>query len=170
MDRIRLDHVSVTCADLERSIAFYGGVLGLPFLGRGESAGEELSRVTGLHDVRVRWAELDLGGGQLLELLQFLEPVAPAVAQRINGSGASHIGLGTSDLDALHARLFEAGSPVRPDPVELHEDGWEGVRTLYAHDPDGVTIELVERPSARVVEVPDLQISNASVAIRSETD
>jgi len=39
--------------------------------------------------------------------------------------------------------------------VTLTEEGeWNGVRTLYARDPDGVTIELVER-AATVVEIPE---------------
>ncbi|MGZ4155362.1 MAG: VOC family protein, partial [Actinomycetota bacterium] len=42
MTEVRLDHVSVTTADLERSIAFYRDVLGLPLVDRGEMEGEEL--------------------------------------------------------------------------------------------------------------------------------
>ena len=34
----RLDHVSITSADLERSIAFYRDILGLPLMTRGEAA------------------------------------------------------------------------------------------------------------------------------------
>jgi len=47
---------------------------------------------------------------------------------------------------------------VRSEPVEIREDGdWDGVRALYAVDPDGVTVELVERPGdRRVVVIPDL--------------
>jgi catechol 2,3-dioxygenase-like lactoylglutathione lyase family enzyme len=152
----RLDHVSVTCADLERSIAFYRDGLGLPFLGRGESGEPELSTVSGFPGTEIRWAELDLGGGQLLELLEYVQPRGEPLAQRTCDPGSGHIGLGVEDVGAMHARLVTLGADVRSEPVELTEEGdWNGVRTLYLADPDGVTIELVERP--RIVRVPEAE-------------
>ncbi len=156
MTEIRLDHVSVTCADLDRSLAFYVGVLGLPLAGRGESKDAELSTLTGLPGVRVRWAEVALGGGQLLELLRYVTPEGAPVRPATNDPGATHIGLSVEDLGAFHRRLVEAGVPVRSQPVELREQGaWTGVRCLYTQDPDGVAIELVER--ARVVTLPETE-------------
>lgn len=154
----RLDHVSVTVADLDRSIAFYRDALGLPFLGRGGSDGPDISRITGLSEVRVEWAELDLGGGQLLELLRYVSPDGPPLDQGTNRPGSGHIGIAVDDIDAAYRRLVSAGVTVRSAPVAISEAGdWYGVRSLYALDPDGVTIELVERaPSRRVVEVPEL--------------
>jgi catechol 2,3-dioxygenase-like lactoylglutathione lyase family enzyme len=165
MTEIRLDHVSVTCADLDRSISFYRDVLGLAFLGRGESDGKDLSQITGLPDVRLRWAELDLGGGQLLELLQYTSPVGGAVRQRTNEAGSGHIGLAVDDIDAVYRRLVGAGATVRSEPVEISEAGdWDGVRSMYLLDPDGVTIELVERPSVEIlVELPEAE------ALRTES-
>jgi catechol 2,3-dioxygenase-like lactoylglutathione lyase family enzyme len=152
--QIRLDHVSVTTADLERSVAFYCDLLGLPLAGRGESHEPELSALTGLPGVHVRWADVALGGGQLLELLQYLAPEGAPIRPSANDPGATHIGLTVEGLDDLHRRLVEAGVPVRSGPVELQEPGsWSGVRCLYARDPDGVWVELVER--ARVVVLPD---------------
>ena len=35
---------------------------------------------------------------------------------------------------------------MRSEPVTISEPGaWEGVRCFYASDPDGVTVELIER-------------------------
>lgn len=156
MNGPRLDHVSVTCAELERSIAFYRDALGLPFLGRGEAGEPELSTVSGHPGTRIRWAELDLGAGQLLELIEYVEPKGVPLEQRTHDPGSGHIGLAVEDIDALHGRLTELGAAVRSEPVTLTEEGdWNGVRTLYLTDPDGVTIELVERP--RIVRVPEAE-------------
>jgi catechol 2,3-dioxygenase-like lactoylglutathione lyase family enzyme len=156
---IRLDHVSVTTADLAASLAFYRDLLGLPLVGRGEMEGTQLETIVGLPGAKLLWAELALGGGQVLELLQYLSPQDEGLDPRPWLSGATHIGLAVEDVDALFARLTEAGVPVRSDPVEIHEDGsWNGVRVLYASDPDRVTVELVERP--RVIPplvLPDLE-------------
>ena len=73
----------VTVRDLDRSLRFYGDLLGLPVRARGEDDGPQLAAITGLDGARVRFADLDAGGGRLVELLQYLSPVAaPAPARR----------------------------------------------------------------------------------------
>lgn len=143
-----LDHVSVTSEDLERSLAFYRDLLGIPVLDRGESDDDYLGEITGFEGARLRWADLDLGQGQVLELLHYVDPPGARLEQRTNDPGSAHIGLAVGDLTALHRTLVEAGVVVRSEPVAIDEPGgWGGVRCLYAVDPDGVTIELVERPA-----------------------
>jgi catechol 2,3-dioxygenase-like lactoylglutathione lyase family enzyme len=160
----RIDHVSVTTGSLDRSIAFYRDVLGLPFKDRGEASQPELSTLTGLEDVRVRWAEFDLGGDQLLEVLEYVSPLGDPVEPRPNRPGATHIGLAVDDLTSIAARLVDAGVALSDRPVTLSEDGeWHGVRVLYVRDPDGVSIELVERDRAGV-RIPELDISNVTTS------
>ena len=163
MRKIQLDHVSVTSADLDRSVAFYCDLLGLPLIGRGESGEPELGIILGVPGVRLLWAEVDLGGDQLLELLQFLSPEGEPLRPDPARPGGTHIGLRVSDIDAMYLRLSQAGVPIRSKPVEIQEEGdWLGVRCLYARDPDGVTVELVERPGVPgPVVVPDLETARS---------
>jgi catechol 2,3-dioxygenase-like lactoylglutathione lyase family enzyme len=153
---VRLDHVSVTTADLDRSIAFYRDVIGLPLLDRGELDGRELETLIRRRGARARWAELALGRGQVLELLQYVEPAEDAVAPPPWRPGAAHIGLSVDSLDEVLARLDDADVDVS-DVVVLTEPGWEGVRCAYASDPDGVAVELVQRPRERVVVVAEAE-------------
>ena len=145
MRSLGLDHVSVTVADLDRSIRFYGDLLGLQLTGRGEGSGPEMERITGLLGVRFLWAEFDLGASQVLELIQYLEPPGAPLQQRINDPGSGHIGIRVDDGAAFRSRLLEAGVPVG-EQVQITEAGdWHGVRVAYVTDPDGVTVELVQR-------------------------
>ena len=154
----RLDHTSVTTADLEGSIAFYRDVVGLPLLERGDGAEPELSELVGLPDVKIRWAELDLGGGLRLELLEYLTPEGEPLEPRPNRPGATHLGLAVADLAPVQRRLADAGALVSEDVVVLTEEGdWNGVRTIYARDPDGVSVEFVER-AERLVRLPELEV------------
>jgi catechol 2,3-dioxygenase-like lactoylglutathione lyase family enzyme len=151
----RLDHVSITTADLVRSISFYRDVLGLELTATGEAAEPELSDLVGLPGVRVRYAELSLGRTQILELLEYETPIDEPLDIRPNRPGATHLALAVPDLAPVKARLDAANATVSRDVVTLTEEGeWNGVRTLYARDPDGVTIELLER-AATVVEIPE---------------
>jgi catechol 2,3-dioxygenase-like lactoylglutathione lyase family enzyme len=142
-----VDHVSVTTRDLDASIAFYEGLLGLSVAARGESQDEEIAEMMGLDRVRIQWADVDAGDGMVLELVQFLHPVGTPIARSLWDPGASHIGLLVDDIDAMRARLVEADVRVISKPVRLTEEGsWHGAKVLYAVDPDGAWIELVERP------------------------
>jgi catechol 2,3-dioxygenase-like lactoylglutathione lyase family enzyme len=41
-----------------------------------------------------------------------------------------------------------AGVTVRSGPVLIEDEGdWHGFRCVYALDPDGFTVELLQRPS-----------------------
>lgn len=142
----RFDHVSITTADLDGSIAFYTDLLGLQVLDRGESEENEIAIMINLERARIRWADLDVGDGVVLELLQFLHPIGAPLNTSLWDPGATHIGLQVDDIDAVHARLRKAGVRLISKPVRLTEKGsWHGAKVLYAVDPNGTWIELVER-------------------------
>jgi catechol 2,3-dioxygenase-like lactoylglutathione lyase family enzyme len=139
-----LNHVSVTVQDLDRSLRFYHELLDLPLLGRGEIAAPHLDQIIGLGHVRLRWAELDLGAGQILELFHYLEPTGKPLEQRTADPGSTHLALNVTDIHQVHARLTEAGVTIRSDPVQIPSGDWAGAWSIYTLDPDGVTVELVQ--------------------------
>jgi catechol 2,3-dioxygenase-like lactoylglutathione lyase family enzyme len=64
----------------------------------------------------------------------------------LNAPGRGHIGLEVEGIEDLLASLAAAGVQLRSEPVRLTEPGeWFGVRSMYAEDPDGTLIELVDR-------------------------
>ncbi|MGZ5212937.1 MAG: VOC family protein, partial [Actinomycetota bacterium] len=112
----------------------------------GELSGEEVERITGVTGARLLSADLDLGRGQVLELLEYVGAEEGA-ALALERPGSGHIGLTVDDVDAVHSTLVDAGVTVKSAPVELTEPGdWFGVRCMTVLDPDGVAVELVEWP------------------------
>jgi len=156
MTRPTLDHVSVTVADLDRSIAFYRDVIGLELLDRGIGDEPELSDVLSVDDVKIEWAELSLGS-VILELVHYLTGGGDTADVDVKRAGATHIGIAVEDIVPATKRLRDADALISRDVVTLTEEGdWNGAQIVYGRDPDGVTIELVERVS-RVVVVPDAE-------------
>ena len=142
-----LDHVSVTVGDLERSLAFYHGLLGIPLIGTGEETSAAGATIVGFPGARVRYADLDLGSGQILELLQYLAPTGSALTQDVCDPGSGHLALRVDDIATMLRHLVQAGVPARSEPVEIPgPEAWRGARCVYVRDPDGVTVELIERP------------------------
>jgi catechol 2,3-dioxygenase-like lactoylglutathione lyase family enzyme len=143
-----IDHAGITVASMAASLAFYRDLLGLRVTGEGEDEGPELDAITGLRGVRMRYAELDLGGGQLLEVIEYRSPAGEPLGQRPCDPGASHLALRVDDVDALWERLAADGVGEGSRPTTIRAPGpWLGARCVYVNDPDGRTVELVQRPA-----------------------
>jgi catechol 2,3-dioxygenase-like lactoylglutathione lyase family enzyme len=142
-----IDHAGITVASVAAALAFYRDLLGLSVTDEGEDEGPELDAIVGLDGVRMRYAELDLGGGQLLEILEYRSPEGTPLEQRPCDPGASHLALRVDDVDAVWERLAAAGVAVGSPPATITAPGpWHGARCAYVDDPDGRSVELVQRP------------------------
>jgi catechol 2,3-dioxygenase-like lactoylglutathione lyase family enzyme len=142
-----IDHAGITVASLAAALGFYRDLLGLRVTDEGADEGSELDAIVGLSGVRMRYAELDLGGGQLLEVIEYRAPEGTPLAQRPCDPGSAHLALRVDDIDALWKRLVAAGVPVAGEPATIAVPGaWQGVRCVYVEDPDGRSVELIQRP------------------------
>lgn len=147
-----LHHVGLSVSDLERSIAFYRDLLGLPVRELDEMSGSEVEAVTGVAGSRVLIADLEVGAGQTLELLQYLSPAGTAVHPRLVDPGHTHVGIQVEDLAGVFRRLVEEGVSIRSAPTTLTDAGpyWTGATVANVLDPDGITVELVQMPKSSV--------------------
>ena len=137
------NHVGVSVADLERSIAFYRDVFGLeqacpafPF------GGPNYARIMDLPDPRGRMCVM-AGGGLQLELFEFAqpEPAAKDPNHSVADRGLTHFGVDVDDIEAAFARMQAQG--VRFHSPVLQFPG--GMKAAYGRDPDGNVFELLER-------------------------
>jgi glyoxylase I family protein len=136
-------HTAISTPDLDRALAFYRDLLGLPVVFEfAWPAGTEVAdRITGLRDSAARVVMLQAGNA-FIELFQYASPVPrPNDPRRpVADHGITHICLDIKDLDAEYTRLAAAGMTFHCPP----QDAGPGVRTTYGRDPDGNVIELQE--------------------------
>lgn len=140
-----LHHASLTVADLDRSLHFYRDLLGVPVREQVDAAAETFSAVSGEAAGQVRIADLDLGDGRVLELIERGDTGAPP------DHAGSHIAFQVDDIVATHRRLVKAGVKARSKPQPLGPEAgrhWAGCIVVYLTDPDGATVELVQVPEA----------------------
>ena len=135
-----LEHVGLSVADLERSIAFYRDVLGFTLTRIVESPpAMPLGDVVGLPGCAARIAHLQLGG-TMLEVFEYHDPQGrPIPSDRTQADrGFIHIGLRSSDTRADHARLAARGVRFIHDPIEFRPGVW----IAYFQGPDGEVYEI----------------------------
>lgn len=143
-------HAGITVSDLDRSLAFYEGLLGLEVLWRRLYEEPEIRRIVGVPETTgLDIAMLRVPGSDLeVELLEYrgVEPVSGASPPSHAGTG--HFCLFVTGIDALYEELRGSGVEFRSDgPVEMTAGANAGGKSLYSLDPDGYVVELHERPS-----------------------
>ena len=115
----RIDHLNITVADIDRSIAFYQRVLGMKSERMGEGRAALLFGQQKIH--------LDLAG---TGMTMRSEPRMPA-----------HICFVTDTLGTeIKAHLAECGVPVRMEGPRAGAVGT--IQSVYIDDPDGKSIEI----------------------------
>jgi catechol 2,3-dioxygenase-like lactoylglutathione lyase family enzyme len=135
--------VGITIANLDRSLSFYRDLLGMRVIGLSVEA---VGSIVGMPGASARIADLDAGGGQLLELIDYGNGTAAATPQSPDAVGSCHVSIQVDDLNEVLARLASAGHQPMGEVTELSLGGvWEGCTIAYLRDPDGVVIELLER-------------------------
>jgi catechol 2,3-dioxygenase-like lactoylglutathione lyase family enzyme len=150
----RIHHTGIIVSDLERSIAFYHDLLGLPLASEPSPVVAEprLGPALGVPGASLRMVTFDVGG-DTLELLEYLTPPSPIEAPMPqNALGAHHVAFLVDDIAAKVEQL-EAEGVTFLSPVNRVDEGvLAGWRWVYFTDPDGITLELVEIAYARFEE------------------
>ena len=131
----RIDHVAIVVENLDAAVEFFQKSLGL-----------ELASTAGEPEQHVTVAFLPVGDSEV----ELLEPdetdsgIARYLEKR--GEGIHHICFEVADLDAVLARLKEAGVKLIDEEPVTNSRGW---RLVFVHPKaaHGVLIELFEAPA-----------------------
>jgi lactoylglutathione lyase len=118
---MRVNYAIVFVSDMERSVAFYRDVIGLPL--RFEST---------------HWTEFATEGATLaLHLSE--EPGVPKARAKGEAPGSCRPGLSVPNLDEFHQRMVANGVACLQEPKVVF-----GSRVAQYSDPDGLTISVGE--------------------------
>ena len=136
MKTLLLDHVGIAVEDLDESLKFYSGLLGLELKGT-ETVAEQ--------KVRTAFLPLGDGSGTEIELLESTDPEGPIgkfIASK--GPGIQHLAFRVDDIDAALAELKAAGLRLIDEKPRY---GAGGARIAFLHPKatGGVLVELCER-------------------------
>lgn len=123
----KLLHTRMRVSDMEQTIAFYTGVLGL----------EVMERKTSPRGSHLAFLQVP-NSDELIELTSF-PPSGPVKVQE----DLVHLAFQVESLDDTIAALTAQGVKITDGPTETSS----GSRFLFIDAPDGYEIELIERPT-----------------------
>lgn len=122
-----IHHIAIICSDYARSRHFYVDVLEFRVI-------QETYRT----ERQSYKLDLELGGGDRLELFSFPDP--PARSSYPEACGLRHLAFAVDNLDRLVAKLNQSGISI--EPIRL--DALTGRRFTFFQDPDHLPLELYE--------------------------
>jgi lactoylglutathione lyase len=125
---MRMLHTMLRVGDLERSLAFYTGPLGMKLLRRHDFPGGRFTLAfVGYGDESMN---------TVLELTHNWDTKSYEI-----GTGYGHVALGVPDIHATCAKLRERGVRITREPGPMQH----GTTVIaFVEDPDGYKIELIE--------------------------
>jgi len=143
-----IHHTSFTVSNIERSLDFYERLLGCEVLWRREITEEYFRDIVGFPQCKVIAVHLHIPGStHILELFEYVTPRGASADMRTNNPGSAHIALSVKDLPALYKELASKGVHFRSAPVKIFAGPNRGGCSVYALDPDGITVELFQLPN-----------------------
>ena len=120
-----VDHLALICSDMDRTIAFYTGVMGMSLK----------KIVTNRDEPTSTHVFLDMGGGNLLAFFDFPEK---DTTPTIRGLGSMHH-VALKATPAQYAALLERLDEEKLD-YSIHGDRVAGA--VYLRDPDNIMLEV----------------------------
>jgi catechol 2,3-dioxygenase-like lactoylglutathione lyase family enzyme len=120
---IATNHTSFTVSNLDRTLAFFRDALGFEVTSKGPRSPSLIQAITGVDGAEVLIAYVR-GPGHSIELIEYIEPeTRGSVRPRPCDTGFSHIAY----------------------DVAIDQGPNRGSRVAYLRDPDGITIEFIEK-------------------------
>jgi catechol 2,3-dioxygenase-like lactoylglutathione lyase family enzyme len=139
------NHTSFTVSNLDRTVAFFRDALGFDVTSKAPRDPALIERITGVKGANVMIAYVR-GPGHSLELIEYSEPSdRTAVHPKPCDVGFAHVAYDVDDIDAAIAAA--SSHDMKPiGPVTAIDQGPnKGSRVAYLRDPDGITIEFIEK-------------------------
>ena len=142
---LRTIHSAFAVSDIERTLRLFHDFLGFEIVARDMGDPNLVESLTGINS-KVKLAFIRAPDGHMIELIEWEAPYNGHIQGRVCDAGWWHMALEVDNLQTAMDRGSHYGLTIYNRVVE--RDGGAS-RVAYFRDPDGITIELSQRPRRR---------------------
>lgn len=151
-----VDAISMTVADMGRSVEFYSKVLSFQKVSDIDVDGDPYEHLEGVFGLRVRVVRLKLGD-ESIELVEYLTPKGRPVPvdSRSNDLWFQHVAIIVSDMDKAYQWLRQnkvEHASSAPQRLPDWNKNAGGIRAFYFKDPDEHPLEILQFPPGKGAE------------------
>ena len=147
MGLVSINHTSFTVSDAVSIAEWYCEMLDFTIVSVDTRPQDYSEKVTGIPGADLRIVYI-LGGGYHIELVEYVGAPGVRIDTATNNVGSAHIAYNVNDLKGMYEALAPKGVRFVSEPVPVTQGPNTGGFVVYIEDPDGNTLELIERPGA----------------------
>jgi len=143
---ITTDHFSFSVSNMEAALDFFRNALGMEASPIEDVAEENVRKIVGFPDARLRISMVSIPGGNRIELIEYATPRGTPVDSATCNPGAAHIALLVDDVERTYKDLSGRGIKFINPPEWGPGPGGTGTWGVsYLKGPDGITVEIMEK-------------------------
>ncbi len=140
------EHFSFTVSKLETALSFFCDLLGLKASPVMQVENPHVQQIVGMPGAILRISIVQVPGGPVIELIQYVRPEGRKVDSTSCNPGAAHIAFQVDDIQKMYQDLSAKGIKFLNPPVWAPgNDGTGRWGVAYLKAPDDITVELVEK-------------------------
>ena len=147
MGLLSINHTSFTVSDALAIAGWYCETLDFTILSDETRPQDYSEKVTGIKGADLRIVYIR-GGEYNIELVEYVGAPGVKIDTATNNVGSAHIAYNVNDLNGMYESLAPKGVKFVSEPVPVTQGPNTGGFVVYLEDPDGNTLELIERPSS----------------------
>ena len=145
MGLVSINHTSFTVSDAAAIAEWYCEMLDFTIVSVDTRPQDYSEKVTGIPGADLRIVYIK-GGGYHIELVEYVGAPGGRIDTATNNVGSAHIAYNVNDLKGMYETLAPRGVRFVSEPVPVTQGPNTGGFVVYIEDPDGNTLELIERP------------------------
>ena len=142
MTAIGIRHTAIVVGDMDTVLPFYRDLLGMEVWADFKDSSDYVRTITAVEGANIWTVNLKLNDEATIQLQQYISHgQEPCIPRRGFDRGLNHIAIEVEDIDAAYDKMRKAGVCFHAPPT-VSTDGF--AKVTYCHDPEGVSIELVQ--------------------------
>jgi len=134
-------HTGLIVEDLDKSLDFYKNFLNLELIQINTDESDYISEITGVKNLKAKYAKLTVPGGSVIELLSYPSHPEKRVERKVHQPGEAHLAFQVESIDSAFESVVKKNFKYLSQPVLSSE---KIAKVFFVLDPDGYRIELVE--------------------------
>ena len=144
-------HIGITVNNLEKSVYFYHKILGLEIIAPPGKPCAEIDdgKPVGVKGAVIRTCLLKAADDSYLEFLEYYPKSSIKNPVPMNTTGAHHISLLLDDINKSIDQLKKYNIEFLYKPLVINSGYYKDVKWVYFKDPDGIILELMEKPKTK---------------------
>lgn len=141
-----MHHASFTVSSLENTLHFFCDILGLKASPIMKTRGKVVENLLQMRGASLQLCFVTTPDNRSIEFIEYLAPKGNQIDLKTCNFGVAHIAFEVDDIQKMYDDFTAKGIEFNYPPIWVEAGDLKGWGICYMKGPDGITLELMQRP------------------------